>query len=105
MAENSSFRSQFNNQQHSREHNSGVRHPDFNDSVRTTIGEFIDAFMQGTSLENYYRHVEYDDNPSIDDDMNNVFDDPFNKDIIDVNDNINQLIDATTNNDDASTAD
>ena len=97
------FRSQFSNVQHSREHNSGVRHPDFNDSVRTTIGEFIDAFMMGTSLENYYRTVEYDNNPSIDDDMNNIFDDPFNKDIIDVNDNIDSLVNATTTNDDANT--
>lgn len=96
------FRSQFSNVHHHREHNNGVKHPDFNDNVRVTVAEFIEAFANGTPLQKLIRPVEFDNNPNIDDDMNNVFDNPLgDKDIIDLHSEINDL-NATTTNDDAN---
>ena len=85
------FRSQFSNVQNSREHNDGVRHPDFNDSVRTSVAEFVEAFANGTPLQRLVRNVEFDSNPSIDDnDFDSITNSPFGKDIIDLN---NEIID------------
>lgn len=100
------FRSQYDEQPHSKEYNSGIRHKDFNDDVRTTVSEFIEAFMAGSPVSKFVRSIEFDDDPSLDDnDFDSVAVDVFAKDIADVKNELElfdqtQLTTTTTNDDD-----